>query len=208
MVRFMNTAPWHTDSNFSGKFHPNHPNDIQVVVHDGEPRRTQRPPEACWVTLTGVHGALRVPVAGPDAKPPLQASQVRWEERTVYTGKLLNVPKNLQTVRQGDTILVVYSPGLPCPLHVTPNYLAERPRWSVTPCNKCGADQTLDPMTIMAKTRFPDAPAGMTPVAFSAFCGCGGTMMLAMVEGAPMPAQNAPGIDENAVSKKPWWKFW
>lgn len=54
-------------------------------------------------------------------------------------------------------------------------------------CDRCGADQTLDPPTSMARTRFPDAPAGSAPLAFSALCPCGGTMLLALVEGIAAP---------------------
>jgi hypothetical protein len=54
----------------------------------------------------------------------------------------------------------------------------------------------------MAKTRFPDAPGGAVPIAFSAFCVCGGTMMLTLLEAAA-PAAVAPPVE-----KKPWWKIW
>jgi hypothetical protein len=121
---------------------------------------------------------------------------VQWTERTVYEGTLLNQPHGLATVRQGDVIRFVHVPGIPHPLMVTEPYLQERERWAFTPCSGCGADQGLDPPTVMARTRFPDAPPGTAPVAFTAFCSCGGTMVLALVESQPEPA------------KKPWWKVW
>jgi hypothetical protein len=201
----MMNAPWHADPALSGRFHPDHPNDLQVVVHDGEPRRTSRAPEACWVTVTGVRGAMRVPTPPPDAKPPLHAGQVRFAERPVYQGTLLNDPNQLATARKGDTLLFVTTPGIPHPVRVTEAYLAERGGWAFIPCNKCGADQSLDPPTVMARTRFPDAPQGAVPVAFTAFCPCGGTMMLCLVEGAGAAA-NGPGPEKQAA--KPWWKFW
>ena len=178
-ARHMTT--WRQDPQLEGRFHPQYPDDLQVMVHDGEPRRTQARPEACWVRITGIAGTLHMPIAPADAKPPVAQNAVRWEQRTVYSGTLLNAPHQLTTVRQNDTLAFVYAPGLPHPVLVTHAYGAERSRWCITPCNACGADQTLDPMTTMAKTRFPDAPAGSTPVAFSAFCGCGGTMLLAML---------------------------
>jgi hypothetical protein len=202
--RRMTTAPWHADPALAGRFHPDHPNDLQVMVHDGEPRRTKRTPEACWVTVTGVHGALRMPVAPVDAKPPLNVGQVRFEERLVYAGTLLNEPKQLATARKGDTVLFMTAPGVPHPVRVTEHYLAERGGWAVTACNQCGADQALDPPTIMARTRFPDAPEGSIPIAFTAFCPCGGTMMLCLVEGAAPPAGARPEM----TPAKPWWKFW
>ncbi|MDI1479404.1 hypothetical protein [Polyangium sp. y55x31] len=200
----MTTTPWRNDPAFQGMFHPDFPDDLQVIVHDGEPRRTQRGLEACWVRVTGAHGKLRMPVAPPDAKPPIRAAQVSWDERRVYTGTLLNQPKQLQTAREGESILFVHSPGTPHPVRVTPQYLVERSQWCVLACDKCGADQSLDPPTIMAKTRFPNAPEGAIMAAFTAFCPCGGTMVLSLVEGAE-PAAKAPAP---AQAEKPWWKFW
>jgi len=42
------------------------------------------------------------------------------------------------------------------------------------------------------------------PVAFTAFCPCGGTIALSLVEGS---APVTDGPDEPPRSK-PWWKFW
>lgn len=200
----MTNAPWHADPALSDRFHPDHPNDLQVVVHDGEPRRTGRAPEACWVQVTGVQGALRVPRALPEAKPPLRVEQVSFTERPVYVGTLLNDPTHLTTARKGEPVLFVTTPGIPHPVRVTAAYLGERSSWSFVPCDKCGADQTLDPPSIMAKTRFPNAPAGAVPVAFTAFCPCGGTLSLCLVEGAKT---EVPANDE-VPARKPWWKFW
>lgn len=189
------TTPWRTDPHLQGKFPPTHPDDVQVLVHDGELRRTQRGPEGCWVHITGVGGVLRSPIAPPNAQPPLTAASVQWLERTIYVGQLLNQPTNLTTVRQGASVRFVHTPGIPQPLMITPQYEAERARWAFTPCDRCGADQALDPMSTMAQTRFPNAPQGAVPMAFSAFCPCGGTMLLNQVEGAPAlaPAPNAFG---------------
>jgi hypothetical protein len=112
----------------------------------------------------------------------------------------------LKTVRNGDTILLVHTPGMPFPLNVTEPYLAERSRWAIMPCQNCGADQTLDPMTVMARTRFPAAPDGEVVEMFTSFCGCGGMMVLSMVrEAAP---QGNGDADQSQAMKKPWWKFW
>ncbi len=193
---------WRTDPNLAGKFHPQHPDDIEVMVHDGEPRRTQRTPEGCWVRVSSVAGSLRMPMAmsGADA-PPTPGTPVQWSERTIYAGTLLNAPHQLTTVREGAAIQFIFAPGMPHPLMVTPQYLSERSSWAFAPCNGCGADQGLDPPTVMGKTRFPDAPGGSVPIAFSAKCPCGGMMMLSMVE-LPKAGGAASG------DKKPWWKFW
>ncbi|MBX7192902.1 MAG: hypothetical protein K1X94_12630 [Sandaracinaceae bacterium] len=179
---------WRDDPELRGKLLPDHPDDLQVLVHDGEPRRTGKGPEACWVRITGAAGVLRSPVAPKGPPGPPDPSLVRWLERTIYTGQLLNQPHQLTSVAQGASVRFVHAPGMPHPVLVTPGYESERPRWAVTPCDRCGADQMLDPPSIMAKTRFPDAPPGAVPVAFSAFCPCGGTMLLAQ---APDAAQGS-----------------
>jgi len=202
----MSEAPWRHDPTLAGQLHPQHPDDLQVIVHDGEPRRTRRAPEACWVTVQRVHGVLRSPVMLANAKPPLRAAAVTWVERTVYAGKLLNAPHQLTSVRQNDTLLLVYTPGLPHPLHVTDAYLAERSQWAFAPCDKCGTDQALDPPTVMARTRFPDTSEDEVPVMFSAFCPCQGTMMLAAIEDAPAAGGAATPVATPA--SKPWWKLW
>lgn len=176
------TDPWHQDPALVGRFHPQAPNDLQVVVHDGEPRRTQRGPEACWVRVDRVYGTLPSPLAPPDGTPPILPAQVNWQQRTIYGGTLLNQPTHLQTLKLDDPLGFVFTPGLPHPLYVSPAYAQERGEWAITPCNKCGADQALDPPSVMAKTRFPQAPAGSMPVAFTAQCGCGGMMSLSMIQ--------------------------
>ncbi|MEJ7602550.1 MAG: hypothetical protein WKG01_31955 [Kofleriaceae bacterium] len=195
---------WRSDPALQGRFHADFPDDVQVIVHDGEPRRTNKPPEACFVRITDIVGSLRMPHAPPGAAPPVPASALQWTERPVYRGTLLNQPHNVTSVRANHPIEFVTAPGLPHPLHITPQYAQERAQWCITPCTGCGGDQTLDPMTTMARTRFPDAPGGSIPVAFSAFCPCGGTMMLAMAGGSEPPMRTtttgAPG--------NPWWKFW
>jgi hypothetical protein len=173
---------WRTDPALQGRFHAELVDDLLVMVHDGEPRRTQRAPEACFVRVTGVAGVLRMPHAPPDAVPPVPASALRWTEQPIYRGTLLNAPRNLTTVRQHQPIELIAARGLPYPLQITPQYAQERGRWCIAPCTGCGGDQALDPMTTMARTRFPDTPSGSSPIAFSANCPCGGRMVLAMAE--------------------------
>ncbi|MFO0604764.1 MAG: hypothetical protein U0324_16395 [Polyangiales bacterium] len=191
-----NAPPWRSDAALAGRFHPDYPDDLEVIVHDGEPRRTQRAPELCWVTVTGVHASARMPAVSADATPPFTAADAKWSERTVYRGKLLNQPHALTSARQGDAVLFLVVPGLPNPLQVTEAYLAERARWAVVPCDGCGADQGFDPPSVMARTRFPQLDEGTAPVMFTARCGCGGVMSLAALE------------DEAPKPPKPWWKVW
>jgi hypothetical protein len=198
-------TPWRSDPHLASLFLIEHPDDLQVLVHDGEPRRTQRKPEVCWVTVTGVSQVLRFPVAGPDAIPHT-VEGAQWQERPVYAGTLLNAPAQLDSVKRGDTIQLIHTPGMPQPILVRPEYLSERPDWALVPCNRCGADQGLDAPTVMARTRFPAMPPDAVMEAFSAFCGCGGFMMLSKLARDPDSAF-APEAPP-APALKPWWRFW
>jgi hypothetical protein len=171
-------APWRTDPLLT--FHADYPDDTQAFVHDGEPRRTRRPGEICWVRLQGVEPApprrlLVMEEPGPDYEPSPH----------VYIGVLLNQPHGLQSVKQGDRIKLVSVHGMPHPLHVTDEYLRERADWAISPCNKCGATEVFDPPSVMGKLRFPDLPPGSTLDGFSSFCTmCGGVQMLSHLSGA------------------------
>lgn len=141
-------GPWRTDPGLRGRFHPQYPDDLQVLVHDGEPRRSGKRTEVCWVRIVaGVGG--------------------------VYEGDLLNQPHALATVKQGQRIRFLSGAGGKHPLYVTPEYLAERDSWEIQPCPNCGLHETLDPPTVMAKTRFPES-GDAVPVMFTAHCAlCG-----------------------------------
>lgn len=164
------TAPWRTDPLLAGKFHPQFPDDIQVLVHDGDPRRTRRGPELCWVRMQRV-----------DRAPTRQVTAAIDKSNTVYIGELLNNPHTLQSVKRGDRIKLLSVAGLTHPLHVTDDYLRERLEWQITPCDKCGASECFDPPSVMAKVRFPDAPPDTVIQAFTSYCAnprCSGQQQL------------------------------
>ncbi len=167
-------APWHRDPLLDGKFHAQYPDDIQTLVHDGDPRRTRRGPELCWVRIKRV-----------DRAPTRQVTNVDYEpSRHVYIGELLNQPHTLTSVKRGDRLKLISVHGLPHPLHVTDEYLLEREDWKISPCDRCGASECFDPPSVMAKVRFPDAPPDAQIQAFTSFCShCGGIQQLARVDG-------------------------
>ncbi len=161
-------APWRHDPNLTGKFHKDFPDDIQALVHDGDPRRMRRGPELCWVRIQRVDRAATRPVTAAVEK-----------SHFVYVGELLNQPHTLTSVQRGDRLKLLSVPGMPQPLHVTDEYLADRLLWQITPCDRCGASETFDPPTLMAKVRFPDAPPDSVIQAFTSFCShCGGMQQL------------------------------
>jgi hypothetical protein len=177
--RGMNEPPWRVDRDLATRFHPEYPDDLQVTIHDGEPRRTKRQVEVCWVRATGVPYVIRYNVATLDAPIPLEdLTGTRFVLRRVYSGVLLNQPHQLLSARAGEQVLFTHAPGQPHPLRVTPEYLSERVRWSFVPCTKCGQEHALDPMSVMIQTRFPDAPKDHVHQSFTSFCPCGGSMVL------------------------------
>ncbi len=147
-------GPWRTDPGLRGRFHPQYPDDLQVLVHDGEPRRSGKRTEVCWVRV----------VAAVDA------------DEGLYEGELLNQPHQLVTVKAGDRVRFLGRAGGKHPLYVTPEYLTERVGWDIQPCPSCGLKECLDPPSVMARTRFADATGTGTeiPVMFTAHCAvCG-----------------------------------
>lgn len=166
---------WSTHPHLQGRLRPEHPDDLQVIVHDGGPRLTDRHPEAVWVTITD-------------------------SDATAFTGRVLNAPAQLRSVRQGDTIRFVARTGVEHALMITDKYLAERPAWTIHPCDRCGLTELFDAPSDLIKVVFPGLPAGSAPEMFTAICPlCGG------VQGV----ESAQGSENPVVSeKKPWWRFW
>lgn len=161
---------WRHHPKLQGRLHPEHPDDVQVIVHDGGPRMTDRRPEAVWVHVVSI-------------------------ENDVFTGEVLNEPQQLNSVRRGDRVQFVVPASGAHPLMVRPKYLAERDCWVIHPCNRCGLSELFDaPSDLIAKV-FPNLPVGQTPEVFTAFCGaCGGVqgveLASAEVEEAPLPASS------------------
>jgi hypothetical protein len=168
-------APWRHDPNMRGKFHKDFPDDIQALVHDGDPRVMRRGPELCWVRIQRVDRAATRPVTDVIAD--------HEKQRAVYIGELLNAPHTLQSVKRGDRLKLLSVAGMPHPLHVTDAYLQERLQWEITPCDKCGATETFDPPSVMAKVRFPNAPVDAMIAAFTSICShCGGMQQLTLLD--------------------------
>ena len=167
-------SPWHNDPLLAGRFHPQFPNDIQALVHDGDPRRTRRGPELCWIRILRVDRAPTRRLANTDVEP----------SRHIYVAELLNQPHTLESVKRGERIKVISVHGLPHPLHVHDDYLREREDWTITPCSKCGMSECFDPPSVMIQLRFPEAPKDTQMMAFTSFCShCGGVQELQRVTG-------------------------
>jgi hypothetical protein len=174
---------WREHPKLRGRFHPEFPDDLQVLMHDGGPRLTDRRPELMWVRVTGGEG-------------------------DVFSGRLLNRPHQLVSVAEGNEIRFLVPEGGEHPLRVTEKYLRERPEWVILPCNKCGLTELLDAPSDLIRVVFPRAAEGGSMGMFTAFCGnCGGIQVVRHrdfeqgSDGEPPPA-------EAARPAKKWWQFW
>ncbi len=147
------TKNWRDHPKLHGRFHPDAPDDVQVIVHDGGPRITDKAPEAVWVTVTGY-------------------------DYDFFTGRILNQPQELKSVSEGTQIKFLAPSGEHL-LMVTDKYLLERPNWIIHPCNQCGLDELFDPPSDLISVIFPDTPEGATMEMFTSFCGiCGGAQVV------------------------------
>ncbi len=159
---------WRTHDKLKGRFHPEHPDDLQVIVHDGGPRITDRQPEAVWVTVTGCEG-------------------------DIFTGRVLNQPTQLRTVQQDQEICFVAPLGSEYPVLVTDKYLRERSAWIIQPCRKCGFSELFDAPSDLMRAVFPNLPDGAVMEMFTSFCPlCGGGQVIEFARAAGRLEQSAP----------------
>jgi hypothetical protein len=173
---------WRDHPKLKGRFLPDYPDDLQVLVHDGGPRITRNPAEAVWVRVTGMDG-------------------------DVFRGRLLNQPHNLQSVRQGSEITFVVAEGAKLPVMVTDKYLTQRREWIIHPCRRCGFSELFDAPSDLIRVVFPHTPPDAQMSMFTALCPlCGG------VQGVQSRTTLVPGGKEAAPppasGKRPWWRFW
>lgn len=158
---------WREHPDLKGRFLPDHPDDLQVFVHDGGPRLTRNPSELVWVSVTGMEG-------------------------DIFRGRVLNQPHNLKSVRQGSEIRFVMPKGSEHPILVTAKYLAERGAWVIHPCHKCGLSELFDAPSDLIRVAFPNTPPDAAMSMFTALCPfCGGFQGVES-RGSPLPVSAAP----------------
>jgi hypothetical protein len=171
-------AVWRNHPKLKGKFHPEYPDDVQVLVHDGGPRLTDHRPELVWVRVTTCTGS-------------------------VFKGTVLNQPKQLTSIQEGSVVAFLVPDGGQHPLMVTEKYLQERPDWIVHPCQQCGLTELFDAPSDLMRVVFPDLPDGSTMGIFTAFCGlCRGVQV---VQHKDAQVEDLSHLGE---TKKKWWQFW
>ena len=150
---------WRNHPRLEGKFHPEFPDDIEVMIHDGGPRFSKKRPEVAWIRVTGLQG-------------------------DVFIGTVLNAPHQLDSVSEGSTIRFIVPEGGQYPLMVSEKYLSERGNVIIHPCGKCGLTELFDAPSDLRKVVFPETNEDDIQVYFTAFCGaCGGSLVIEDKEG-------------------------
>src|SRR5688572_12202994 len=127
------SGQWTNHPKLRGRLNQEHPDDIQVVVHDGGPRLSRVAPEVVWVRITDGEGDL-------------------------FSGNVLNEPAELKSISAGSSIRFKVPASCEFPLMVTEEYLAERPDWIIQPCNRCGLTELFDAPSDLIRVAFPDGP--------------------------------------------------
>jgi Uncharacterized protein conserved in bacteria (DUF2314) len=177
---------WQTHPKLRGKFHPEYPDDLQILVHDGGIRFSQSPPELLWVRTVGM-------------------------DADVFRGQVLNQPESLRLVRQGETVQFIVPEVGPHPILARPKYLAERKDWNISPCQRCGMTELFDAPSDLMKKIFPEFQQQMQGteeelMAFTVFCSICDGVHIVERKGATDRSLVMPAFQ--VLRKKPWWKFW
>lgn len=136
------SGAWKKDPFFKGRFHPNHPNDVQVTFFFVEGGTA----EQMWVRIE-----RETATAG------------------VYEGTLLNTAHTRPELASGTTVKVRGAPGVKGPLWLSEVMAANAASWDAR-CEACGFDLVLEPVDAVIARTFPDAPAGSTMEAFTTRC--------------------------------------
>jgi hypothetical protein len=135
---------WRTDPRLSARFHPDFPDDLQVLVHDGGPKISRNPPELIWARVVG-------------------------ERDGDYEAIALNQPYQLASVKEGGRFVFRVREAAPHPFLVSEEYRSDRQQWQVEPCTACGVDELLDPPSRLASLSFR-VPDGVVMQAFTQGC--------------------------------------
>ncbi len=145
--------PWRVNPKLKDKFHPEYPDDIEAIVHEGF-RVSDSKPEQMWIRVQEFDGSI-------------------------FKAILLNQPFQLKNLKQGDKCLFILEPKLGVLVRVTTEYLNDIKMWEITPCDKCSNSTLFDPPSRIMHAAFPGLPEGATTEGFTTFCPfCGGVIIV------------------------------
>ncbi len=140
---------WKDHPRLRHRWHPEHPDRLRVLLHDGGPHTAKAPPE-------------------------LHTVQVVERRGQVFFGSLLSTPRRLVRTRVGDRVAFLVPHRAPHPVQVRDDYLAERRQWRWEPCGRCGFSELFDPPSQLLQRHSGDAELRGQP-RFETSCPlCGG----------------------------------
>ena len=169
---------WQKHPKLKDRFHPGYPDDVQVLIHEGGLRLAEHRPELVWVRITAYAGS-------------------------VYTGTVLNQPRQLASIPEGTAINFLVPDLGEYPIMVTEKYLQERSDWIVHPCDQCALTELFDAPSELMRVVFPNTPEDSIIEMFTAFCGaCGGVQV---VQHKDLEMKDHLQLEE---ANKKWWQFW
>lgn len=146
-------GPWRKDPLLAGRFHPQHPNDLQVSFFLPAHRQV----EQMWVRLD-----REVPSLG------------------AWGGTLLNTSHLDPTLTQGTRVDVRGAKGAKAPLWVSAVMAKNLERWDAV-CSACGFDLVLEPVEALLARQFPGMPEGSVMEVFTTRCAmCNQTQSVAL----------------------------
>lgn len=146
--------PWVAHPRLAPHAIPERADHVRVRVHAGGPRVSQVAARLAEVRVTGGDGYA-------------------------FFGVLAEPVPGLEPLARGSTIRFVAPEDGSAPLLVTDRYLAERPRWTIHPCEHCGLGELYDAPSDLIKATFPELGAAETPRLFATACGaCGGSQLV------------------------------
>ena len=187
-------AVWHRDPAFEGKFHPQYPDDVQVIVHEGSFRFTETKPELMWAKIL----------------EPYEVTDINGGTIRAYKAQLLNQPFNLKTIKMGSEILFIAPLRYRHPIRVTEQYLADRREYDIEPCNRCGLNELFDPISQIIEKVFPQMKEALEkehqalPM-FTSLCPvCGGVLIVKHKGFANAPTQ-PPSTPETFIDQVKRW---
>lgn len=172
---------WRNEPRLMGRFHPEYPDDVQVLVHEGGPHIAKHRPELMWIRVTG-------------------------SLEGIYAGIVLNTPFELTNIHRGSVIKFLVPQGGAYPVMVTDKYLAERDRWVIHPCKKCGLTEIFDAPSDFIRVVFPNDPKNAAYESFTSRCGacCAGVQV---VESKSNPNEAiSPSPGKAGKEQQTFWK--
>jgi WD40 repeat protein len=162
----MPRVSWRNDPVLRGKFHPEYPDAVAVIVHEREGGIAGHKPVSMWVELFDKRG-------------------------DVYVGTVRS-ESPLSTVSEGDTLLFVAVEKAKQFVHITPQYLEERKSWRFEPCRKCGFPMGFEPPSVLLERAVSNPADRDRTVKCAVPCPvCDGQQMLVRRDGGDEDQQDA-----------------